>query len=139
MIPFSSFSPDIDPTTPGVITDCENLIPTLRGYAGAPSGVSVGMSALAAAALGAALPGQAVAVERDKLLHFAGSAVLTAVTYAITEDTKIAIAVGLGAGLAKEIYDSRRGGTGFSKPDLGADVLGVAAGMGLMFTFNYGF
>src|SRR5574340_1039360 len=55
MIPFRSFSPDLDPTTPGIITDCTNLIPTLRGYKGGPSGVDVGMDALAAAALTAAV------------------------------------------------------------------------------------
>lgn len=53
--PFSSFDPDSDPTTPGIITDCDNLVPTLRGYAGAPSGVDVGMSALATAAVSAAI------------------------------------------------------------------------------------
>jgi len=55
MIPFTGFMPDNDPMTPGIITDCTNLVPTLRGYAGGPSGVDVGMSALAAAALSAAL------------------------------------------------------------------------------------
>lgn len=55
MVPFSSFAPDLDPTTPGIITECTNLVPTLRGYAGGPSGADVGMDALAAAALSAAL------------------------------------------------------------------------------------
>ena len=32
-------------------------------------------------------------------------------------------------GLAKEIYDMRRGGSGFSGKDLGADLLGALAGM----------
>lgn len=53
MIPFSKFAPDIDPTTPGVITACENLVPTVRGYKGGPSGVDVGLNALAAAAVSA--------------------------------------------------------------------------------------
>lgn len=55
MIPFTSFAPDLDPTMPGIITGCTNLIPTLRGYAGGPSGVDVGMDALAAAALTATI------------------------------------------------------------------------------------
>lgn len=55
MTPFTQFAPDIDPTTPGVITDCTNLVPTLRGYKGGPSGADVGMDALAAAALNAAV------------------------------------------------------------------------------------
>jgi hypothetical protein len=55
MIPFTGFAPDIDPTTPGIITDCANLVPTLRGYKGGYSGSNVGMDALAAAALAAAV------------------------------------------------------------------------------------
>jgi putative lipoprotein len=80
---------------------------------------------------------QAEAAERDKILHFAGSAAISAITYAITDDAKIAIAVGLGAGLAKELYDSRKGGTGFDKRDLAADALGVATGLGLAVTFEF--
>lgn len=49
------FAPDVDPTTPGVITDCTNIIPTLRGYIGGPVGTDVGMDALASAALSAAV------------------------------------------------------------------------------------
>lgn len=55
MVPFTQFAPDLDPTTPGIIVDATNIVPTLRGYAGGPSGVNVGMNALAAAALGAAI------------------------------------------------------------------------------------
>lgn len=55
MVPFTQFAPDLDPTTPGIIVDATNIVPTLRGYAGGPSGVDVGMDALAAAALGAAI------------------------------------------------------------------------------------
>lgn len=29
MTPFIGFAPDIDPTTPGVITDIANMVPTL--------------------------------------------------------------------------------------------------------------
>lgn len=32
-IPILSWAPDADPTTPGLITDLENLLPTTRGYA----------------------------------------------------------------------------------------------------------
>ena len=56
MTPFIGFAPDYDPTTPGVITDVSSMVPTIRGtYVGAPTGADVGMSALAAAALGAAV------------------------------------------------------------------------------------
>ena len=54
MTPFQGFMPDADPTTPGVITDVTNMVPTIRGsYVGASSGADVGMDALAAAALSA--------------------------------------------------------------------------------------
>ncbi|MEN6305448.1 MAG: hypothetical protein ABFD96_22180 [Armatimonadia bacterium] len=46
------FAPDIDPTTPGVLTDCDNIIPVPRGFAAAPSASSAGLSALAAACKG---------------------------------------------------------------------------------------
>lgn len=56
MLPFVGFSPDADPTIPGVITDLSNMVPTIRSsYVGAPSGVDVGMNALAAAALASAI------------------------------------------------------------------------------------
>ena len=32
-IPVQAWAPDVDPTTPGVIVDVENMLPTLRGYA----------------------------------------------------------------------------------------------------------
>lgn len=54
MIPLIGFAPDLDPTTPGVITACSQLIPTTNGMAGAPSPVDAGLSALAAACRGAA-------------------------------------------------------------------------------------
>lgn len=56
MTPFIGFAPDLDPTTPGIVTDLINMVPTIRGtYVGASSGADVGMSALAAAALSAAI------------------------------------------------------------------------------------
>lgn len=53
MIPLLGFAPDVDPTSPGVITDCSNLIPFEAGMKGAPAPVSVGASALADTCLGA--------------------------------------------------------------------------------------
>jgi hypothetical protein len=49
------WAPDIDPITPGVLTDCEMLEPSIRGMRAAPSAVSVGADALAAECRGAAL------------------------------------------------------------------------------------
>ena len=56
MIPIAGFAPDADPTTPGVLTDCTNLIPNLIGMQGGPSAVTPsGVPALAAACQGAAV------------------------------------------------------------------------------------
>ena len=55
MIKYLGFRPDIDPATPGVITDCDDLIPTVRGMKGMPSEVPTLLPALAAAAVGAAV------------------------------------------------------------------------------------
>ena len=52
--PIIGYAPDADPATPGVLTNCVSLVPTLKGMAGAPSAVSAGLSALASACLGAA-------------------------------------------------------------------------------------
>lgn len=49
------YAPDLDPTTPGILTDCANFVPTLRGYEGAPAAQSIGVDALAAACVGAAV------------------------------------------------------------------------------------
>jgi hypothetical protein len=55
MIPFIGFAPDLDPNTPGVITSCVQVIPTLKGMAGAPTANDAGLDALAAACRGAAV------------------------------------------------------------------------------------
>lgn len=55
MIPLAGFLPDIDPTTPGVITSVTNLVPTQRGYAGAPTMQAASMPVLSATCVGAAL------------------------------------------------------------------------------------
>jgi len=49
------YAPDADPTTPGVMTNCAAIIPTLRGFKAAPSAVTQVTSALAAACKGAAV------------------------------------------------------------------------------------
>ena len=55
MEPLIGYAPDLDPTTPGIITDCTNLIPTLKGMRGGYSGADVGLDALAAATISAAV------------------------------------------------------------------------------------
>lgn len=54
MIPFLGYAPDLDPTLPGVMTNCAAIIPTIRGFKGAPSAVQSGYAALAAQCYGAA-------------------------------------------------------------------------------------
>lgn len=54
-IPLQAWMPDEDPTIPGVITDCTNLVPSKRGYKSAPTGAVTGLPALAAACRGAAM------------------------------------------------------------------------------------
>lgn len=57
MIPILGFTPDADPTLPGVLTDCANFIPTEKGMAGGPTPVDAvsGLAALAAQCRGAAV------------------------------------------------------------------------------------
>jgi len=54
-IKLAGWAPDLDPTTPGVITDCTMLEPSLRGMRSAPSTATAGVAALAAECRGSAL------------------------------------------------------------------------------------
>ena len=71
MIPLLGFTPDSDPTTPGVLTDCVNFIPTEKGMAGGPTAVAgvSGLAALAAECRGAAVLTDTTGVRRN----FAGT------------------------------------------------------------------
>lgn len=55
MISFLGFAPDLDPTTPGVITDCEQLIPSEKGMVAAPALVDAGIDVLVDDCRGAAV------------------------------------------------------------------------------------
>lgn len=55
MTPLLGFSPDLDPMTPGVVTDCSMVVPFESGLKGAPAAATVGVSALAAACAGTAV------------------------------------------------------------------------------------
>ena len=70
-------------------------------------------------------------LERDKVEHFVTSAAFGALTVAARPDwsTGSQVAVAMLPGLAKELYDSRRSGSGFSAADLVADGLGAYAGV----------
>lgn len=50
-----SFLPDADESTPEVLVECDDMVPSVRGYLAAPSGVSATEPALGAACTGAAL------------------------------------------------------------------------------------
>ena len=71
MIPILGFTPDADPTTPGVLTFCFNFIPTEKGMAGGPTPVTAvtGLAALAAECRGAAVLVDTTGVRRN----FAGT------------------------------------------------------------------
>ena len=55
MTPLSTYAPDLDEATAGVIVDCSMLVPTVRGFKGAESLASTGMSALASTCMGSAV------------------------------------------------------------------------------------
>jgi hypothetical protein len=54
VIPLLGFTPDLDPTTPGCILECDEIIPSDIGMKAAPASASVGLAALSAACKGAA-------------------------------------------------------------------------------------
>jgi hypothetical protein len=49
LIPFLGYAPDLDPTTPGILTNCSALVPSMKGMKGAPSPTDTALPALAAA------------------------------------------------------------------------------------------
>lgn len=55
MTPFAGFAPDADPTTPGIFTDCQNMIPTDAGFASALAPIPVGLPVLPGTSRGAAV------------------------------------------------------------------------------------
>lgn len=52
---FYGYAPDVDSTTPGVITDCEMMEPSLRGMRSAPKASNTELTAFATACHGSAL------------------------------------------------------------------------------------
>ena len=55
MTPIVGYAPDADPNSPGILTDCANLIPFEAGFKGAPAPVATATNALASACVGAAV------------------------------------------------------------------------------------
>src|SRR5512139_595183 len=54
-IPITGYIPEADPTLPGVITDCDRMVPSLRGYQVAPTPQATEVTAMASACTGSAL------------------------------------------------------------------------------------
>jgi len=55
LVPLIGFAPDVDPSTPGAMVECANMVPTLRGMRSVPSNVATAYPASAEAVTGAAL------------------------------------------------------------------------------------
>lgn len=55
MIKLEGYFPDADQATPGIIVDCDQVVPTTRGVEGAASPTSTGLPAAAGAVTGAAM------------------------------------------------------------------------------------
>jgi hypothetical protein len=49
VVPFLGYAPDLDSSTPGILTNCSALIPSMKGMKGAPSPTDTALPALAAA------------------------------------------------------------------------------------------
>lgn len=80
---------------------------------------------------------RAQGIGRDKYKHAAVSAGLGMVARSQIADPWRAWAIAMAPGVAKEVYDARKGGTGFSFADLVADGVGAYVGVqlgGLIFT-----
>jgi hypothetical protein len=79
-IPFRGFTPSVDPTTPGAVLDCVNMVPTLRGMKAAPSTSGIGAAPFPSQVTGAVttelLSGsyRTIAGTATKLYEIVGSA-----------------------------------------------------------------
>lgn len=54
-IALKGYAPDADPTIEGVLTNCNQFIPTIRGFRAAPSAITTGQSVLAGTCQGASI------------------------------------------------------------------------------------
>lgn len=76
----------------------------------------------------------------DRQLHFAGSLAIASSLRVEGRDRAEALALTVGIGIAKEVYDAtlkpRRLGRGASRKDLVADVAGAVAGILLLAAFD---
>lgn len=80
----------------------------------------------------------------DKYMHFAAGTGVSMLAGCLFHDAtrdlnrsiKFAAASGIGAGLFKELYDTRRGGSGFNTPDLLFTAAGAVLGTYLTHIIN---
>jgi uncharacterized protein YfiM (DUF2279 family) len=80
----------------------------------------------------------------DKYMHFAagtGVSMLAGcifhdITGDLNKSVKFSLASGIGAGLTKELLDTRKGGSGFNTPDLLFTAAGAALGTYLTYIIN---
>ena len=80
----------------------------------------------------------------DKYMHFAAGTgvsmlagcVFHDITGDLNKSIKFAAASGIGAGLFKELYDTRKGGSGFNTPDLLFTAAGAVLGTYLTYVIN---
>src|SRR6185295_19746116 len=54
-IPLKGYAPDADPDVIGILTNCNQVVPTIRGFKSAPSPLSIGQSVLNGTCQGAAV------------------------------------------------------------------------------------
>lgn len=70
--------------------------------------------------------------EKDKQLHFFAGMTISGVAYELSDgDFLWTVGTASVGGLAKELYDTRKGGSGFDVVDLGSTVLGGFVSYGL--------
>lgn len=87
----------------------------------------------------AMIAGSGQAIETDKAAHTFAGALAGGFTTCATQSFTLGVGAATLAGLGKEIYDSRSGGTGFNGADLGYTVAGgvVAAGTAKLFKCSF--
>src|SRR4051812_18592960 len=54
-ISLKGYAPDADPDVEGILTNCNQVVPTIRGFKSAPAPASVGQSVLSGTCQGAAV------------------------------------------------------------------------------------
>ncbi len=114
---------------------------SVQSGGGAMSGIkSVLRNGVAIIASGALLSG-CVSIGADKVLHFSASGAISMLATCLADREQAVIVgagAGFGAGLAKEVYDARPGGSGFSGEDLLADGLGAGVGTAIGYGLCHG-